>query len=494
MGRERSAALRRARSAALHLAAAAVALAAFAAPTASAAADAELSMMDDQALLGTPSPAVDSTLGQMEGLGADRVRISAFWSDIAPAATSTAKPAGFKAANPDDPSYNWTALDTAVRLAFDRHLKVLISISTPMPYWASSQPARRNSVWEPKPVEFAQFAHAVALRYRDLADQFALLNEPNQGAWLQPQSVAGQVVAPHLYRALVEAGYPAVKAADPSATVLIGELASSGRDDRGTTRPIRPLAFLRAMGCRDAGFRAVRRGRCKRFRPVPLDALGHHPYSLFLSPFQRSPDRDDAAMGDWRRLEQTLDRLVAVKALKPSRSRRFPIYYTEFGYQTDPPDPYAGIPLGRQSRWLQDAAYVAWRTPRVNGLNQFRLTDGTIRGKAPLAYREFQSGLRFANGKPKPSLAGFPNPIVVRPSGRNRLLVWGQARPGGGRALITIERRAPASKRFRQIASLKTDIHGYFQRRFPRRAGAYRYAWRLDNLVGGTSTVVAIGR
>jgi hypothetical protein len=127
-------------------------------------------------------------------------------------------------------------------------------------------------------------------------------------------------------------------------------------------------------------------------------------------------------------------------------------------------------------------------------LNQFRLTDGTIRGKGPLAYREFQSGLRFANGKPKPSLAGFPNPIVVRPSSRSRLLVWGQARPGGGRASITIERRAPGSKRFMPIASLKTDTYGYFQRRFPRRAGAYRYTWRLDSLAGGTSTVVSIGR
>ena len=459
-----------------------------------AARDAELSMMDDQALLGTPSSEIASTLGEIEALGADRIRVSAFWADIAPAAQSTTKPAGFEPANPDDPAYNWAALDNAVDAAVAGHLKVLISISTPIPLWASAKPALNNNVWEPNPVEFAQFAHAVALRYARSADQFALLNEPNQGAWLQPQSVGGRAVAPHLYRALVQAGYPAVKAAAPSATVLVGELASSGRDDPGTTRPIRPLEFLRTMGCRDARYRAIRSGRCRGFKPVPLDALGHHPYALFLSPFQHSPDRADAAMGDWRRLEQTLDRLIARKALKPSGPRRFPIYYTEFGYQTDPPDPFAGIPLARQSRWLQDAAYLAWRTPRVNGLNQFRLTDGLIQGKGPLAFREFQSGLRFASGKAKPALAAFPNPIVVRPSGRTRLLVWGQVRPGQGAASVTIERRAPRGKRFTRLAAVRTDPRGYFQRRIARRAGSYRYRWTLPGGRGGRSTSVLIRR
>jgi hypothetical protein len=457
-----------------------------------AARDAELSMMDDQALLGTSSAQVESTLGQMEALGTDRVRVSAFWSDIAPAAQSTTKPAGFNPDDPDDPAYNWAALDAAVAAAAAHHLKVLISISTPIPLWASAKPSLKNNVWEPKPVEFGQFAHAVALRYARSADQFALLNEPNQGAWLQPQSVGGKPVSPHLYRALVQAGYAAVKAAAPPATVLVGELASSGRDDRGTTRPIRPLEFLRTMGCRDARYRAIRSGRCKGFKPVPLDALGHHPYALFLSPFQHSPDHDDAAMGDWRRLEQTLDRLVARKALKPSGPRRLPIYYTEFGYQTDPPDPFAGIPLARQSRWLQDAAYLAWRTPRVKGLNQFRLTDGRIGGKGPLAFREFQSGLRFASGKAKPALAAFPNPIVVRPSGRSRLLVWGQVRPGAGAASVTIERRARGAKRFTRLGTVRTDARGYFQRRIARRAGSYRYRWTLGSGRGGTSTAVSI--
>ena len=191
-------------------------------------------------------------------------------------------------------------------------------------------------------------------------------------------------------------------------------------------------------------------------------------------------------MGDWRRLEQTLDRLVKLKALKPSASKRLAIYYTEFGYQTDPPDPFAGISLARQSRWLQDAAYVAWRTPRVAALNQFRLSDGKIRGAGPLAFREFQSGLFFASGKAKPSSRTFANPIVARPGG----VIWGQARRGGSHA-VTIERRAPGAKTFKRLATATTDARGYFQKRVGRHAGAYRFRW-ADPSGSGTSEAVTV--
>jgi hypothetical protein len=444
-------------------------------------------MMDDQALLGASDAKVDSVLTRMQAYGVDRVRVSAFWSDIAPAPHSTKPPAGFDPSYPYAPEYRFGALDRVVGLAAKHSMKVLISISTPIPYWASQAPSRRNSVWMPDPEQFARFAYSVAARYGALADQFAILNEPNQGAWLQPQSLGGKPVSPHVYAALVRAGYPAIKMAAPDSTVLVGELAPSGRNDPGVTRPIRPLKFLREMGCRDARFRSLRSGRCKGFKAVPLDALGHHPYALFQSPFQRSHFRDDAAIGDWRRLEQTLDRLVARRALKPSGSKRFPIYYTEFGYQTDPPDPFAGISLARQSRWLQEAAYVAWRTPRVAALNQFRLSDGSIRGKGPLAFREFQSGLFFAGGKAKPSARTFGNPIVVR-----RGVVWGQARAGGSHS-VTIERRAPGSKAFRQVATATTDPRGYFQKRVALRAGAYRFQW-ADPSGKGTSEAARMPR
>ena len=163
----------------------------------------------------------------------------------------------------------------------------------------------------------------------------------------------------------------------------------------------------------------MRSGRCEGFKPAPADAIGHHPYSFFTPPSTPSPNRDDAAIGDSRRLLGTIDGLVSHGGLKASK-RKLDVYYTEFGYQTNPPDPFSGIALVRQDRWLQDAAYLVWRTPRVKGLNQFRLTDGAIRNDPGLeAFHEFQSGLQFSSGKSKPAFRSFPHPFVISPRARN---------------------------------------------------------------------------
>ena len=205
-------------------------------------------MMDDQALLGASDAKVDSVLARMQAFGADRLRVSAFWSDIAPAPHSTKPPARFDPSYPYAPEYRFGDLDRVVGLAAKHGMKVLISVSTPIPYWASRDPSKKNPVWMPEPEQFARFAYAVAARYGQFADQFAILNEPNQGAWLQPQSLGGKPVSPHVYAALARSGYAAVKMAAPNATVLVGELAPSGRNDPGVTRPIRPLEFLRENG------------------------------------------------------------------------------------------------------------------------------------------------------------------------------------------------------------------------------------------------------
>lgn len=456
-----------------------------------AAPDAELSMMDDQLLLGASDGSVGATLDAFRKLGADRVRVSAFWSQIAPSPTRLRKPRGFDAADPFERRYRWADLDRVVGTAALLDLRVMISISTPAPYWATAAPRRRNPVLRPRPPEFADFAQAVALRYRSVADQYGILNEPNQGAWLQPQSDRRGPVSPHLYRALARAAYPRIKTADPDSVALLGELAPSGRDDPGTTRPVRPLRFLRAMGCVSSRFRRVRSGRCRGFRPAPGDAIGHHPYSVLLRPDQRSPDRDDAAMGDWRAFLRTIDGVRARGGIR-SRKRRLDVYYTEFGYQTNPPDPFSGISLARQDRYLQEAAFMAWRTPRVRALNQFRLTDGRLGRRGSVEqFREFQSGLLFADGSAKRSLAHFPNPFVVHGSGRSGLLLWGQARPGG-RHEVEIQRRPPGSRVWRRRASARTTSRGYFALRLRRAAGAYRFRWS-DSSGRGTSQAVTVG-
>jgi hypothetical protein len=457
-----------------------VALALLLPAAASAAGNAETSIMDDQLLLNEQDPdRLDRHMRRFRSLGIDRLRVSAFWDQIAPRPGRRQKPNFDASYSGEGTRYHFANLDRVVAAAVRNDLDILISITTPAPLWATGDPSRKERTWKPKPGEFAMFASAVAKRYGHWADQFAVLNEPNQPGWLQPQTDRRGPYAPHHYRRLVRAAFPEIRAAT-DATILVGELASSGSRNRGPGSAIRPLAFLRAFGCVSRSFRRLDSGRCRNFKPASADAIGHHPYQFFSRPSRRSRHRDDAAIGDGRRLLRYLDRLVARGRLVSARGGKLDVHYTEFGYQTDRPDPFAGIPLRRQSRWLQEAARVAWRTPRVRSINQFRLTDGPVfPGGGFAAYREFQSGLMFRSMRKKPAYRSFRHPFVKTRSG-----LWGQVRPGG-RHEVTLQRKH--GSHWRRFARFRTQARGYWQfhARTPR--GTYRFRWS-----GGTSDRIRV--
>jgi hypothetical protein len=452
-------------------------------PAALADRNAEVSIMDDQLLLGASQQKINRHMATFRRLGVDRVRVSAFWNQIAPASSSRRKPAGFNGANMRDPRYNWAALDRVIASAVGHGLRLMVSISTPAPIWATGKTKRPNPLWKPSPREFGDYTEAVVTRYGRYVDHWAISNEPNQGGWLQPQSDKSGLVAPHLYRAMVLAAYPRIKRIDPTSVALIGELASSGRKGRGRRIPIRPLIFLKEMACVNAHYRPIRRGRCKNFKPIPLDALGHHPYQFFQAPNKPALNPNDAAIGDTGRLLRVVDRLVGRRRLAPKRGRHPSVFYTEFGYQTNPPDPFAGVSLSTQRRYIQQAAYIAWRTPRVRELNQFRLTDGILDGTGVQRFREFQSGLVFRSGKQKPAYKVFPHPFVITGD-----RFWGQVRPGGRHA-IRVQRSPRRGARFSTIATVDTNSRGYFTFRLPgNRPGHYRYVY-TDGPSGTSDTV-----
>lgn len=439
---------------------------------------ADVSIMDDQLLLGkTTREGVDKEMRLFRQLGVDRLRVSAFWNQIAPGALQQRKPA-FNSADPASPSYNFAALDRVVISAFTHGLKVMVSITTPAPYWATGRPARRNAAWKPNPGEFAGFAEAVTKRYTGLVDHWAISNEPNQQQWLQPQSENGKAFAPHHYRRMVQAAYPRIKAADPTSLVLIGELASVGSASIGVRRGIKPLRFLRTMACRDRRYRRMRSGSCARFRAIPGDAIGHHPYQ-FTDPSLPSLHRDDAAIGDGLRLLRVVDAIQRRGGL--TRTGRFNMYYTEFGYQTNPPDPFAGVSLGRQRHYLSKSSYIAWRTPRIKEINQFRLSDGRINRRAGRqGFLEFQSGLLFANRRKKPSYRAFQHPFFV-----NRGRFWGQIRAGSGPYTVRVQRLIGGRAWVTLLQIPVNNPRGYFSRFLPgRRPGLYRYVYTGRGIKG----------
>src|SRR3954470_3073140 len=250
-----------------------------AASTASASTLLETGLADDRVLFGDPDAAA-RTVGDWAAAGVDVVRIHARWSAIAPDTNAVVPPGEFHPADPGDPRYSWAALDRAVGLVRGAGMRVMLAVTGPGPVWSSSDPSRHDGRYKPSPAHFGAFSTAVAARYRGQVARYLIWNEPNQPLWLTPQRYGGAPFSPHLYRDLVTAAIPAIHAADPGSEVVMGTLAPSGSDAHSANAPVRPLAFLRALGCVDSRYHAVRGGRCAAFRAPGADGFALHPHGI----------------------------------------------------------------------------------------------------------------------------------------------------------------------------------------------------------------------
>ena len=404
----------------------------------------EVGIADDRVLL-AGGPEADAAVAEWQHLGIQQVRIYALWSRIG-------------GASPSAPS-DWAQLDHAVDRVVDAGMKPLLTITGPGPLWSSRRAERGDARWDPDPALFADFAGAVAARYADRVDRYVVWNEPNLGSWLRPQAACfGKVctaVSPHLYRGLVRAAYPAIHAADPGAQVLIGAMSSRGTELRSENSTLRPMAFLRALGCVDAKFKRVRNGRCKGFQPAKGDGFAFHPHGVLTAPDKAFPNPDDVSLASLGRLESALDKIQRTGGLQASTSR-FGLFIDEYGYQTNPPDRVSGISATQQNTWLQRAAYQAWRDPRVKLFTQYLWRDEPVESDG--SYSGWQSGLRYADGRAKPSLRTFPTPFVLDPA-KSRL--WGQVRRRDART-VKVERRLAGSSKWRVVATRSTDSRGYW--------------------------------
>ena len=105
-------------------------------------------------------------------------------------------------------------------------------------------------------------------------------------------------------------------------------------------------------------------------------------------------------------LEATLDRAIAAYGL----NIKFPLYDTEFGYQTNPPETIGrAINPTLAAYYMNWAEYISWSDPRVVSWDQYLLTD-----PPPSAKSNFDTGLEFANGTPKdPMYDAFRIPLYL---------------------------------------------------------------------------------
>jgi hypothetical protein len=307
-------------------------------------------------------------------------------------------------------------------------------------------------------------------------DWWEIWNEPNQAGWLDPQWTqhgarghrAWVPTSPILYRGLADAMWDALQSTGHgSDTILLGVTAPKGLNVKGVSRAIKPLQFITELYCVDR-YNQVYRGRAAAVRgcptkdplttfpaqhPVLFKATGysHHPYELTFAPNRKPTDPLYLTIANLPKLSDTLRR-AWLRYAQPVPAHGVPLYLTEFGYQTNPPD-QLGVSPNRQASYLDQAEYIAWRNPAVRTLSQFLLVDGG----QPIGLT-FQSGLRYINGVNKPAFAAYKLPIwVPHPhTGRgHRMRVWALVRPApdGQAPTVQIQFRARGSRKWRTIGT-----------------------------------------
>jgi hypothetical protein len=276
---------------------------------------------------------------------------------------------------------------------------------------------------------------------------WAIWNEPNQPQFLRPQFAhGGQPQSPKIYRSLYQAGVRGLtNAGQGDDTILIAETSP-----RGNRNVVAPLRFLRGMLCLDTKYR--KRGACGA---LDADGYAHHAYTTRQGPYFTPPQQDDVTIGVLSRLTKALDRAQAAGAL----TKRLPLYLTEFGIQSTP-DTQQGVSLAKQVENRAIAERIAWNNPRVTAFSQYLLRDSDPTG--PNQYGGFESGLRFADGKPKPSLPAFRLPLAVKQVG-SKVSIWGLVRPATGVTKATITYADRGSSHFKTLRDVTTDAHGYLQ-------------------------------
>jgi hypothetical protein len=459
--------------------------------------DGQASIIQDDPLLLHQGPDVrNRTLDDIRALGADTIRLAVLWRSLAPK-PGRAKAPRFDATNPAAyPVGAWDPYDDVVRGASARGLGVLMTPSSPIPVWASGcrdRKADERRACKPSSKLFAAFVRALGRRYDGTyadenqgggvlprVSQWSIWNEPNISGWLQPQyALVGKTkiaYAAYLYRALATRSIAALAATGHGAAeVLLGETAPLGRTTGPlATRPVSPRIFIRELLCLDRRGRKLR-GRAAAIRGCRgkirfnVGGYAHHPYTRGGSqPPTVKGGPDEITLAATSRLTKLLDQGARAGRI----AHALPIHFTEFGFQTNPPDRLFGVTEEQQAQFINQSDYMAWRNRRVQSVAQYKVYDEP-------KVANFQTGLRFVDGRPKDAYPAYKLPLyVVRRGGE--LVIYGQIRPAAenAREEVQLQRGADFDGPFTTILRVAVQSpRGHFTTTIPYEAGTWRLRW-----------------
>jgi hypothetical protein len=263
--------------------------------------------------------------------------------------------------------------------------------------------------------DFAAYAAAVVTALPHV--RFVIVgNEPNLSTFWKPQfGAGGRDVAARAYADLLGRSYDAIKAARREVVVLGGAVSPRGADRPNGIRPTHsPTAFIRDLG---AAYRASHRRR-----PL-MDGFAFHPYMEASrdSPTGTHPRNTTITIADYPKLVALLREAFHGTA---QPGERLPIFYTEFGVQTqvppakrrfyldlESPGRTDAVAFPTQAAYYRRALELAYCQPTVRGLFLFHTFDEP-------GLNGWQSGLYFADRTPKPSLPAFKRAVADLRNGR----------------------------------------------------------------------------
>ena len=369
---------------------------------------------------------LDQRLATFKRLGVPLVRFTLHWNLIA-----TRRPAD--PGSPRDAAYDWRQSDRILRGLHRYGLSPVVTL-VGTPAWANG--GRAPNYAPPRPRDFRAFARAAATRY-PWVHYWLIWNEPNLRLWLRPTRAA--IYVQHL----LNPAYEAIHAVLPHAQVGGGETAP-----RGSLGGVAPSVWVHGMAAAHA----------------KLDAYTHHPYPL-------SPVETPSSHGCRFCPSITMATLPKLLILVRRYFGPKPIWLTEYGYQTNPPDTFLGVAPKRQATLLGLAAMRAWRLPRVTMLIQYLYRD-------EVALSRFQTGLVYADNRPKPSLQGFKLPFAEMRRVGFQTEVWGQIRGGKPGRRMPYEVEVLRRNAWRPVGGVRlTDTTGVFVRSIRLKRGALLRIW-----------------
>lgn len=228
---------------------------------------------------------------------------------------------------------DWSQLDTAANAASQGGVKMMFSIVA-APAWASSP----RSQFPKTPADFLPFLTQLVTHFKGRVQAYEIWNEENFATEVGPGHIdAGQYVE------LLKAAYPAIKAIDPTVTVVSGAPTPTGVNDPNIAMD--DATYLQKMY-------AYQDGVVKSY----FDVLGAHPEGYANPPEENVANHTQANFSThpsffFRRAEDY--HAIMVQAGDGDKK----IWATETGYDSNPQAP-AGYEYARGLTDAQQADYL----------------------------------------------------------------------------------------------------------------------------------------